>query len=65
MRWTRVAGVSVAFAVLVFGTVLVFQGFDRNSHSGSDTIRPFVITMGPVWAVAIWAAIVLLKRPHR
>jgi hypothetical protein len=45
------------------GTVLVFQVFDRDSHSGSDTIRPFVITMAPVWAIAIWAANVLLRKP--
>ena len=63
MRWTTVGGISIALAVLLFGTVLVFQAFDRVSHSNSDTIRPFVITMAPVWAVAIWAAIVLLRRP--
>jgi hypothetical protein len=64
MKWTRVSGVSVALAVLVFGSVLVFQAFDRNSNSASDTIRPFVITMGPAWALVIWAAAVLLKRPR-
>jgi hypothetical protein len=63
MKWTTVGGVSIALAVLLFGTVLVFEAFDRNSHSASDTIRPFVITMAPVWAVAIWAAMVLLRRP--
>jgi hypothetical protein len=42
----------------------VFEAFDRNSHSGSDTIRPFVITMGPVWALAIAAAAVLLRKPR-
>jgi hypothetical protein len=63
MKWTTVGGVSFALAVLLFGTVLVFEAFDRNSHSASDTIRPFVITMAPVWAVAIWAAMVLLRRP--
>ncbi|HLQ15955.1 MAG TPA: hypothetical protein VK256_08880 [Candidatus Eisenbacteria bacterium] len=64
MKWTSVGGVSVALAILVFGSILVFQAFDRNSHSASDTIRPFVITMAPVWAVAIWAAMVLLRRPR-
>jgi hypothetical protein len=64
MKWTTVAGVSIALAVLLFGTVLVFQAFDRVSHSNSDTIRPFVITMAPVWALAIAAARVLLKRPR-
>ena len=63
MKWTTVGGVSIALAVLLFGTVLVFQEFDRSSHSVSDTIRPFVITMGPVWAIAIWASAVLLRRP--
>jgi hypothetical protein len=57
----KVAGVTLAFAALVFGSVLVFQVFDRTSHSASDTIRPFVITMAPVWAVAVAAAIVLLR----
>ena len=54
----------MALAVLFYGTVLVFQAFDRNSHSASDTIRPFVITMGPVWALSIWAAVVLLRKPR-
>ncbi len=43
----------MAFVILAYGTVLVFLAFDRNSNSASDTIRPFVITMGPVWALAI------------
>ena len=64
MRWTRVGGVAVALAVLLYGTVLVFEAFDRNSHSNSDTIRPFVITMGPVWVLVIWAATVLLRKPR-
>jgi hypothetical protein len=58
----KVAGVALAFAALVFGSVLVFQAFDRDSHSASDTIRPFLITMGPVWALAVAAATVLLQR---
>jgi hypothetical protein len=64
MNWTRVGGVAVALAVLLYGSVLVFEAFDRTSHSGSDTIRPFVITMGPVWLLAIWAATVLLRKPR-
>ena len=62
MTWKVVAGVALMFVVLAFGSVLVFQAFDRDSHSASDTIRPFVITMAPVWAVAIAAARVLLRR---
>ena len=53
----------VGFALLMIGTVMVFMAFDRNSHSNSDTIRPFVITMAPVWAVAVAGAIVLLRPP--
>ena len=63
MSWARVGGVGAALAVLVYGSVLVFEAFDRVSHSNSDTIRPFVITMGPVWVLAIWAATVILRKP--
>lgn len=62
MNWKSLVGVGVALAVLLYGTVLVFQAFDRNSHSASDTIRPFLITMGPVWALAIAAAGALLRK---
>jgi uncharacterized membrane protein (DUF106 family) len=58
LKWSAVVA---AFAVLVVGTVMVFMVFDRHSHSASDTFRPFVITMAPVWAVAIAGAIVLLR----
>jgi len=58
-------GIVVAFVLLVWGTVMVFLAFDRNSHSGSDTIRPFVITMAPVWAVAIAAALALRRQSNR
>ena len=64
MRLSTMAGVSVALGILAYGTVLVFLAFDRNSNSASDTIRPFVITMGPVWALAIWSGVSLLRR-HR
>ena len=64
MKWTTSAGVGIALAVLLYGTVLVFQAFDRNSNSNSDTIRPFIITMGPVWALAVWSGVSLLRR-HR
>ena len=49
------------FALLLYGTVMVFMAFDRQSHSASDTLRPFVITMAPVWIVAIAGAMVLLR----
>jgi hypothetical protein len=61
MNW-RVAGpLAIAFVFLVFGTVNVFIAFDRDSHSVSDTVRPFIITMVPVWIVAIAAARILLR----
>ena len=61
-RTIRLVGVIVAFLILLFGTVLVFQAFDRTSHSASDTLRPFVITMFPVWLVAIAGAWALLRQ---
>lgn len=61
LKWPALAG---GFVVLMIGTVLVFMAFDRDSHSASDTIRPFLITMAPVWAIAIAAAVVLLRRPR-
>jgi len=54
-------GLAIGLALLLYGTVLVFLAFDRQSHSASDTLRPFVITMGPVWIVAVAAAMVLLR----
>ena len=59
-RWTWV-GVAAAFALLMYGTVLVFRAFDSDSHSVSDTIRPFLITMGPVWVLALGAAAILVQ----
>jgi hypothetical protein len=62
-RTLRIVGIIVAFAVLLFGTMLVFEAFDSHSHSASDTLRPFIITMLPVWAVAIAGAWALLRVP--
>lgn len=59
--WQRYAWVAAALVVLAYGSVLVFLAFDRNSNSASDTIRPFVITMGPVWALAVVAARVIVR----
>ena len=57
--------VAICFVVLMIGTLLVFEAFDRSSHSNSDTIRPFVITMAPVWAIAVAGAVVLLRPKSR
>ena len=63
MRVLRVASVVVAFMLLLYGTVLVFETFDRTSHSVSDTVRPFIITMFPVWTVAVAGAWAWLRAP--
>ena len=57
----RAALVAVGGLVLVVATVVVFEAFDRHSHSASDTLRPFLITMTPVWIVAVVAARALLR----
>ena len=62
MKWRLGAGLLLAFAALTFGTILVFLVFDRSSHSASDTLRPFLITMIPVWMVALGGARVLIRR---
>ena len=58
----RVAIVGAGALALAVGTVLVFRAFDTSSHSASDTLRPFLLTMLPVWAVAVAAMRVLLGR---
>ena len=62
MNWKLVVPLAVGGLLLLYGTVAVFEAFDRVSHSNSDTIRPFVLTMAPVWIVAIAAARVLLRK---
>jgi hypothetical protein len=57
----RELGTAIGGIVLLLGTVLVFLAFDRHSHSASDTLRPFLITMIPLWSVAIAATRVLLR----
>ena len=63
MNWKTLAWLGVAFVLLLYGTAAVFLTFDRYSNSVSDTIRPFIITMAPVWAVSIAAARVVLRGP--
>lgn len=62
LKWPGLAG---GLILLLAGTVMVFEAFDRQSHSVSDTIRPFLITMAPVWTVAIAGAMILLRRPTK
>ncbi|MDL9978534.1 hypothetical protein [Microbacterium candidum] len=57
-----------ASVLLLVGTVLVFVAFDAHSHSASDTIRPFVITIVPIWAafsLAVWAGSAGARRRDR
>jgi len=61
MPAVRRLGVAAMLVALLAGTVLVFLAFDRGSHSASDTVRPFVLTMAPVWIVALWSARILLR----
>jgi hypothetical protein len=56
------AALAAGAVLLLVGTLLVFRAFDLHSHSASDTLRPFVLTMAPVWAVGIAAARALLRR---
>lgn len=58
----KYAAIALGAALLLVGSVLVFGAFDRNSHSASDTLRPFLITMLPVWTVAVAAAATLLRK---
>ncbi|MDH4178416.1 MAG: hypothetical protein OEW31_11035 [Thermoleophilia bacterium] len=60
MRW-RTLSLSLGGVFLLAGTVLVFRAFDLHSHSASDTLRPFLITVVPVWVVAIAAAQIVLR----
>jgi hypothetical protein len=55
----------LAFTSLIAGTVMVFLVIDRHSHSASDTLRPFVFTMLPVWAIALAGTKALLGRQGR
>lgn len=63
MRAFRIASIIAALTLLLLGTVEVFAAFDRTSHSASDTLRPFLITMIPVWAVAVAGAWAWLHSP--
>lgn len=58
MRKTLVA---VGAVLLVVATVLAFLALDQDSYSASDTLRPFLLSMVPVWGVAVVAAAVLLR----
>ena len=53
--------IAIGGVLLLAGTVLAFRAFDVHSHSASDTLRPFVLTMAPVWGVSIAAARTLFR----
>ena len=52
---------AIMFALLLYGTVNVFFILDSTSHSASDTLRPFLLTIVPLWLVALWAARIVLR----
>jgi hypothetical protein len=54
---------AIVFVLLAYGTWQVFVILDSQSHSASDTLRPFLLTIVPLWLVAIWAARIVLR--HR
>jgi hypothetical protein len=56
------AVVAIALVMLLWGTVMVFLAFDGHSHSASDTLRQFIITMAPVWLIAVAGARAWLQR---
>jgi hypothetical protein len=60
MKNLKAISVACALTVLCYGSVLVFRAFDRNSHSASDTLRPFLITVAPLWALAIASVRIVL-----
>ena len=47
--------------LLLAATVVAFEAFDRHSHSASDTLRPFVLTMAPLWVLGIAGAALVLR----
>lgn len=47
--------VATCLVVLCLASVVVFMFFDGRSHSTSDTVRPFLITMGPAWLLFVLA----------
>jgi len=51
----------IVYALLIWGTVDVFFILDSTSHSASDTLRPFLIALGPVWLVTLWASRIVLR----
>jgi hypothetical protein len=55
---------AICVVVLCVASVVVFMFFDGRSHSNSDTLRPFIITMGPAWLlfVLVWR---MTARPRR
>jgi hypothetical protein len=57
----RVPLVAIGAVLLVLVTVLVFHAFDRDSHSVSDTLRPFLLTMLPIWLLAVVGLVILSR----
>lgn len=54
-------------SLLLASTIWAFVAFDAGSHSASDTLRPLVITMVPLWlaGIALVRLLVTSKRGRR
>jgi hypothetical protein len=61
----RRAALAVGFALLILATIAVFALIDSASHSASDTLRPFLLLMVPVWTIAALVARLVLRRATR
>jgi hypothetical protein len=59
---SRVFLLGFSLALLLCATLSVFLFLDRNSHSASDTLRPFLLTMAPMWLVALFVFRAVLRR---
>ncbi|MDE3111821.1 MAG: hypothetical protein KGN00_00805 [Chloroflexota bacterium] len=59
MRRRAVYAIWVALGIVA---VVLFRAFDASSHSASDTIRPFLITVVPLVIVALLATRSLSRR---
>ncbi|HEY3549277.1 MAG TPA: hypothetical protein VGK17_24660 [Propionicimonas sp.] len=51
-------------AAAVVASIVVFWLFDRDSHSASDTLRPFVITIAPAWLIVTLVVHRLSRSPR-
>lgn len=63
-RVVRTIRLLAFFALIALGvsTIAAFAYYDAESHSVSDTLRPALVTVLPLWAIGLIAARVILRR---